>query len=324
MGAINTVLSSTLETPRARKELIFAQLRATVLSSFLMEKKRVELEDGGFEITQPLVIGRNNNIAAYSYYDELPVNQTSELTKLRYGFARVAGTVIISNQEEDENRGQSEVVKIAKAKIEALKVSIAERFGGEYFYGIGAGKNPNGLGLLIPDDPTTGTVGGIDRATNEYWRTLSYQFNNTLDKTNISQAFRAVFLDMKAGKEEKPDGIIAGRNIYEMYADFLESKSSLAAATFGTLTSTADFGFEALKYGHVPVMYDPNCPDDKAYFINTRYLKLHVLRHVNMKVSKLSAPWIMDASGTRITWQGQLCLWKADRTQAVINNAAAA
>ena len=324
MGAINTVLSSTLETPRARKELIFAQLRATVLSSFLMEKKRVELEDGGFEITQPLVIGRNNNIAAYSYYDELPVNQTSELTKLRYGFARVAGTVIISNQEEDENRGQSEVVKIAKAKIETLKVSIAERFGGEYFYGIGAGKNPNGLGLLIPDDPTTGTVGGIDRATNEYWRTLSYQFNNTLDKTNISQAFRAVFLDMKAGKEEKPDGIIAGRNIYEMYADFLESKSSLAAATFGTLTSTADFGFEALKYGHVPVMYDPNCPDDKAYFINTRYLKLHVLRHVNMKVSKLSAPWIMDASGTRITWQGQLCLWKADRTQAVINNAAAA
>ena len=324
MGAINTVLSSTLETPRARKELIFAQLRATVLSSFLMEKKRVELEDGGFEITQPLVIGRNNNIAAYSYYDELPVNQTSELTKLRYGFARVAGTVIISNQEEDENRGQSEVVKIAKAKIETLKVSIAERFGGEYFYGIGAGKNPNGLGLLIPDDPTTGTVGGIDRSTNEYWRTLSYQFNNTLDKTNISQAFRAVFLDMKAGKEEKPDGIIAGRNIYEMYADFLESKSSLAASTFGTLTSTADFGFEALKYGNVPVMYDPNCPDDKAYFINTRYLKLHVLRHVNMKVSKLSAPWIMDASGTRITWQGQLCLWKADRTQAVINNAATA
>ena len=324
MGAINTVLSSTLETPRARKELIFAQLRATVLSSFLMEKKRVELEDGGFEITQPLVIGRNNNIAAYSYYDELPVNQTSELTKLRYGFARVAGTVIISNQEEDENRGQSEVVKIAKAKIETLKVSIAERFGGEYFYGIGAGKNPNGLGLLIPDDPTTGTVGGIDRSTNEYWRTLSYQFNGSLTSSNISQAFRAVFLDMKAGKEEKPDGIIAGRNIYEMYADFLESKSSLAASTFGTLTSTADFGFEALKYGNVPVMYDPNCPDDKAYFINTRYLKLHVLRHVNMKVSKLSAPWIMDASGTRITWQGQLCLWKADRTQAVINNAATA
>ena len=321
MGAINSVLASTLESPRIKKELIFAQLRSTALATFLMEKKRVELEDGGYEITQPLVIGRNENIVSYGYYDELPVEQTNELTKVRYGFSRVAGTVIVSQQEEDENMGESAVVKIVDAKLETLKQSISERFGGEFFYGIGAGKNPNGLGLLIPDDPTTGVVGGIDRAENEYWRTLSYQFNGELDSTNISQAFRAAFLDMKAGKSEKPDGIIVGRTIYEMYSDFLESKSSLAAASFGVLTGTADYGFEALKYGNVPVMYDPNCPDEKAYLINTKYLKLHVMRHVNMKVTQLNAPWIMDASGTRITWEGQLCLWKADRTQAVINNA---
>lgn len=321
MGAINTVLATTLETPKAKGELIFAQLRATVLGSFLFEKKRIDYEDGGYEVTNPLVIGRNPNVTSFSYYDELPVNQTNELTKVRYGFSRVAGTVIVSNQEEDENMGKSMVAKIVEAKLETLKLSIAERFGGQYFYGLGTGKDPNGLGLLIPDDPTTGTVGGIDRATNEYWRTLSYQFNGSLNSSNISQAFRAAFLDMKAGKQEKPDGIICGRSIFEMYSDFLESKSSLAAAGFNVLTGTADFGFEALKYGNVPVMYDPNCPDEKAYLINTKYLRLHVLKHVNMKVSKLSAPWIMDASGTRITWEGQLCLWKADRTQAVINNA---
>lgn len=321
MGAINSVLCSTLETPYMRKQLIFAQLRATVLSSFLMEKKRIVFEDGGHEITNPLVVGRNPNVTSYSYYDELPVNQTEELTKVRYGFSRVAGTVIVSQQEEDENMGERAVVKIVDAKLETLKISIAERFGGEYFYGLGTGKNPNGLGLLIPDDPTEGVVGGIDRASHDYWRTLSYQFNGSLTKDNISQAFRAAFLDMKAGKQEKPDAIIVGRSIFEMYSDFLESKSSLAATGFGTLTGTADYGFEALKYGHVPVLYDPNCPDDKAYLINTKYLRLHVMRHVNMKVSKLSAPWIMDANGTRITWEGQLCLWKADRTQAVINNA---
>ena len=149
MGAINSVLCSTLETPYMRKQLIFAQLRATVLSSFLMEKKRIVFEDGGHEITNPLVIGRNPNVTSYSYYDELPVNQTEELTKVRYGFSRVAGTVIVSQQEEDENMGERAVVKIVDAKLETLKVSIAERFGGEYFYGLGTGKNPNGLGLLM-------------------------------------------------------------------------------------------------------------------------------------------------------------------------------
>lgn len=320
MGAINSVVVTTLETPKARKELIFAQLRSNVLSAFMMQKKRIVFEDGGREITNPLIVGRNPNIAAYSYYDELPVSQTDEFSKVRYDFARIAGTVIISKQEEDENMGKQAVVKIAKAKLENLRVSLQEKFGQEYMYGLGIGKNPNGLGLLIPDDPTTGVVGGIDRAENEYWRTATYQMAGSMNSTNISKIFRGVFLDAKAAEEGKFDGIIVGRNIYDMYADFLESKSSLAAQDFSKLTGKADFGFDSLNFRGVPVMYDPNCPADKAYFINTKYLRLHVMRHVNMKVEKLEAPWTMDASGTRITWEGQLCLWKADGTQAVLNN----
>ena len=217
--------------------------------------------------------------------------------------------------------GEQAVIKIAKAKLENLKVSLREKFGQDYMYGLGLGKNPNGLGLLIPDDPTTGVVGGIDRATNPYWRTGTYQMAGSMDSTNISKVFRGVFLDAKAAEEGKFDGIIVGRNICDMYADFLESKSSLAAQDFSRLTGKADFGFDQLNFRGVPVMYDPNCAPDKAYFINTKYLRLHVMRHVNMKVAKLEAPWVMDASGTRITWEGQLCLWKADGTQAVLNNA---
>lgn len=132
MGAINSVICTTLEKPYTRKELIFAQLRSTVLSAFLMQKKRIVFEDGGREITNPLVVGRNPNIAAYSYYDELPVQQTNEFSKVRYGFARIAGTVIVSQQEEDENMGEQAVIKIAKAKLENLKVSLREKFGQDY------------------------------------------------------------------------------------------------------------------------------------------------------------------------------------------------
>lgn len=321
MGAINSVLCTTLERPMTRKELIFAQMRSNVLTAFLMEKKRITMENGGHEITYPLIVGRNPNVTSYQYYDELPVNRTDEFTKIRYNFARVAGTVIVSQQEEDENMGEEAVIKIVEAKLEVLKQSISDRFGQDYFYGIGAGKDPNGLGLLIPDDPTQGVVGGIDRAENSYWRTLSYQFGGMLTKDNISKAFRAVFMDSKATENGKFDGIICGRKIFDMYSDFLEDKAQLAAPSTQPLTGVADWGFEALRYRNTPIMHDPNCPDDKAYFINTKYLRLHVMKNVNMKVSKLDAPWVMDASGTRVTWEGQLCLWKADGTQAVINNA---
>ena len=68
----------------------------------------------------------------------------------------------------------------------------------------------------------------------------------------------------------------------------------------------------------IPIVYDEDCAVNKAYFINSKYLRLHILKGVNMKVKDLSAPWDTDASGQRIVWQGQFCLWKAFRTHAVV------
>ena len=39
-----------------------------------------------------------------------------------------------------------------------------------------------------------------------------------------------------------------------------------------------------------------------------------------MKVKELSAPWTQDVIGRRMVWQGQMCLWKAHRTQCVVTD----
>jgi hypothetical protein len=57
-----------------------------------------------------------------------------------------------------------------------------------------------------------------------------------------------------------------------------------------------------------------------VYFINSKYLRLHMLKGVNMRVKQLTAPWNMDVTGSRIVWQGQYCLWRAYRTHAVVIN----
>jgi len=81
-----------------------------------------------------------------------------------------------------------------------------------------------------------------------------------------------------------------------------------------------DLGFSGVKHQNIPMMYDEDCPVNKAFFVNSKYLRLHVLKHVNMKVKELVAPWTIDASGRRIVWQGQWCMWKAFRTHAVLIN----
>ena len=316
---IESVLHATLE--KSRKKLMFAAVKANAFYAYAMANDKVEYENGGREISNPLIVGRNPNVTSYEYYDELPVARTNEFNTVRYGWARVAGSVIISDQEVDENRGETEIFKILKGKMQVLEESIKEKFQ-SYLYGAGTGKDPNGLALLVPDNPQTGVVGGIDRSTEKHWRTMSKNYSGSLTAGNIEEEFDDILLDMKQGKNEKPDLILCGRNIYKMYRKAVREKLSILADGTYAGKKMYDLGFDGVSFGGITMIYDEDCPADKAYFLNTTYLRMHVLSHVNMKVKELSAPWVQDVVGRRIVWQGQMCLWKADRTQCVISNAA--
>jgi len=314
--ALATILNSMLQ--KSRRKLIFASMRSNALVAWAFANDRVEYEDGGYQISNPLTVGRNPNVASYEYYDQLPVAQTNEFLTVNYFWSRVAGTVIISDQEEDENKGEAMIFKLLKAKMDVLEESIKEKFS-DYLYAAGGGTDPLGLASLIPDDPTTGTLGGVNRATETQWRTSSYNFAGALNATNIEEAFDDVLLDLTL-KGEGPDVILVGRNIWRLYRAAVRDKTVINLGESPNGKRMVDLGFGGMQHQKIPMLYDEDCPVNKAYFINSKYLRLHMLKGVNMKVKSLSAPWDTDASGSRIVWQGQWCLWRAYRTHGVINN----
>ncbi len=309
---LDTVLNSVLT--QSRKKLVMAYMKSNALVAWMFAANRVELESGGKDITNPLVIGRNPNVTSYSYYSALPVAQTNEFNTVSYGWSRVAGTVIISDQEQDENNGETAIFKLLKAKMEVLENSIQEKFS-VFAYGNGPGLDPFGLDTMIPDNPTTGTVGGINRATETYWRPSAYDFAGTLNSTNIEEAFDDVLLDVTL-KKERPDVIIAGRDIYRTYRQAVRDKLVINLSEIKK--DMVDLGFSGIAHDKIPIIYDEDCPVGKAFFINSTYMRLHMLRGVNMKIKELAAPWTVDAIGRRVVWQGQLCMWRAYRTHAVV------
>lgn len=314
--SVATVLHSTLT--KSRKKLIMASIKSNALMAWVFANDRVEFEDGGYNITNPLTIGRNPNVASYRYYQQLPVNQTNEFETVEYGYSRVAGSVIISDQEEDENQGAAAIFKLMKEKMNVLEESIKEKFS-QYLYATGGGTDPLGLGTLIPSAPTTGTVGGINRATQTQWRTSAYVFAGAMDATNIEEVFDDVLLDLTL-KGDRPTIILCGRNIYRMYRQAVRDKLTIELSEGKAGKRMFDLGFEGVSHNGIPILYDEDCPVSTAYFINDKYLRLHVLKHVNMKVKELTSPWNVDASGSRVVWQGQWCMWRAFRTHAVLTN----
>lgn len=308
-----TILASTLS--RSRKKLIMASVKANVLYAWFFASKRVETEDGGRDITNPITLGRNPNITSMQYYDQIPVAQTNEFDTLSYGWARVVGTVIISEQEQDENKGETMIFKLMKAKMEVLEESIKEKFS-SYLYGAGVGTDPNGLAILVPDDPTVGTLAGMSRATQIQWRNSSYDFTGQIDSTTIEEALDDIIMDLKS-KDDKPDIILMGRNWYRTYKAAIRDKVTMPFAANANGKRMIDLGFDGVSHEGVTIMFDEDCPVNKMYVLNSKYLRLHMLKGVNMRVKNLNSPWDMDAVGNRITWQGQLCNWKQYRTHAV-------
>lgn len=314
--SVATVLHSTLT--QSRKKLIMASIKSNALQAWAFANDRVEFEDGGYNITNPLTVGRNPNIASYRYYDQLPVAQTNEFDTVEYGWSRVAGSVIISDQEQDENRGDSAIFKLMTAKLDVLEQSIKERFS-LYMYSAGGGTDPLGLATLIPTNPNTGTLGGINRATQTQWRTSAYIFGGAVDATNIEEVFDDLLMDLTL-KGDRPSVFLVGRNMYRMYRQAVRDKMTLPLSQGSAGKRMFDLGFEGVMHNNIPIMYDEDCPVNYTYIINDKYLRLHMLKHVNMKTKELVAPWNTDAVGSRIVWQGQWCLWKAFRTHGVITN----
>jgi hypothetical protein len=315
-GTLNTIIHSMLD--KSRKKLIMASIKSHALVAWAFANNQVEIETGGANITNPLIFGRNPNVTSMQYYDTVPMAQTDEFNTAGYGWSRVVGSLIMSDQEEDENKGPEAIFKLLTAKLDVLEESIQDKFN-SYLYGAGGGTDPNGLANLIPDDPTTGTLGGISRVTETQWRTSAYQFGGNLDATNIEEAFDDVLMDLKL-KNDKPNIMITGRNMMRTYRQAVRDKLVINMADTKSGKAMYDLGFEGVSHNGIPMVYDEDCGVNRVYFINSKYLRLHILKGVNMKVKELVAPWNLDAIGRRVVWQGQWCLWRAFRTHAVLRN----
>ncbi len=322
MATLDTVVNAMLT--RSRAKLIMASAISGTVSAYLHAKKRVIVEDGGPQISNPLIVGLNPNVTSMQYYDQVPVNQTNEFTTVSYNMSRVVGSLIISDQEDDENQGRAVIFKILKGKIMALDESISRQFAA-YHTSVGTGTDPNGLGNLIPADPTTGTVGGISLASEAQWRSSSYNFNSTLTPENIEEAFDDIVeLDLNRSSDgqtsPKPTVIFAGRNIYRMHKAAARDKTVIQLNETGTGKKLINLGIVGTTHNGIPLLFDEKLSANVAYFINEEYLTLHVLRGVNMKIKQLVAPWDTDAIGRRVVWEGQLCTWRQYRTHAFLTN----
>lgn len=258
----DALLSTTLA--KYRDQLTDNVFTARPLTYFLTDKGRIRMIDGGTKIIEPLIYGQNSTVASYSGYDTIGLTAQTGITAAEFEWKQYAASIAISGIEEAKNNGDSAILNLLEAKVMQAEESLREGFN-TMFFGDGTGnsaKDWNGLGNLVS---TTGTVGGINRATagNEYWRSYAESTAAALTLAQMNTAYNSVSIG-----NDHPDMILTTQTLYEKY------ESLLTPALRYTDTKTADAGFQNLLFKAAPVTFDTGCTAGVMYFLNSKYLTL--------------------------------------------------
>ena len=303
---------------RSRKKLILAATLAGGIQTYLAAKNRIKMEDGGPLITNPLIVGSNPNVGTARYYDTVPVDETNELTTVLYQMTRLVGTLIMSDQEGDENQGDAVIVKILTAKIEALDHAIKKKQR-QFAASLNTGSDPLGLPNLFPSDPTSGTVGNINLANEPLFRPSAYNFAGGLDQGNIEEALDDILLDL-THDGESPTVFFVGRNLFRMHRAAARDKTQIQLSDTGFGKQLINLGIKGTTHQGIPMIYDEIMDPNAMYVVNENFMYMHILKSANMKVKELTAPWNVDAIGRRYIMEYQYCSWNNYRTHAYVSN----
>lgn len=276
----------------------------------LKEKGKVKPVSGGRNIVQELEYAENGTFKYYSGYETLDISPSDVLTAAEFDYKQAAVAVSISGLEQLQNSGPDAIIDLLESRISnaerTMKNNIAA---GVYADGTGSGgKEIGGLQLLVADSPSTGTVGGINRANYSFWRNISYDATTdggaAATSTNIQDYMNAVYVQLCRGTD-KPDLIVADNNYFKLYWSSLQSIQRITNSKLG------EAGFENLKFMGADVVLDGgqggDCPTNHMYFLNTNYI--HYRPHKDRDMVPLDPERFstnQDAMVKLIAWAGNM------------------
>jgi hypothetical protein len=270
----------------------------------------IKLKTGGESIQQQLAYAENSTFQYYSGYETLDVSASDTLTSASYDWKQAAVNITISGLERRQNSGEAQIIDLVTSRTQVAMMTMANNINvGLYSDGTGSsGKQIGGLQLIVADDPTTGTVGGIDASTQTFWRNVAYDATTdggaAVSASNIIKYMNTVYNQLTRGTD-KPNLIVADQNYYNFYQQALQSIQRVNVNE-GAVAKMASSGFATLDYLSVPVVLDNDIPPNHMYFLNTNYLEFCVHENANFTPGEMDKPINQDAMVMPILFMGNL------------------
>lgn len=309
------ILTTTLES--RNKEFADNVTNNNALLARLNQKGNVKNATGGNVILEELEYAENSTFQFYTGYEVLDISPSDVFTAAEFDWKQGSVNVTASGLEvEVQNTGKEAVIPLLEKRITNAKRTAANNMSTSvYSDGTGSsGKELTGLQAIIADDPTSGTVGGIDRsdALNTFWRNQTSGDATLATAANVRTEMQAMWLETKRGRDTV-DLISTDQTLYSLFWDSLTDIQRIAS------DSEATAGFESLKYVTADVIYDGDSgiAASHMYFLNTDYIYLRPHSNRNWVPMDKKSSVNQDAMVVPLVWAGNLTCSNAARQGVV-------
>lgn len=278
----------------------------------LKQRGNIKTADGGRTIVQELFYAENSTYQRYSGSEVLNTSASDVITAAEFDWKQAAVAVTWNGLEVDvQNTGASQVLDLLDSRITNAEQTMENGIATDCYSDgtASSGKQIGGLQLLVADDPTTGSVGGISRVNWGFWRNQKFRGStdggSATTSANIQRYMNKLYLKLIRGRD-KPDLIVADNSHYELYLNSLQTIQRI------TNTEMASAGFTNIEYMGAPVVPDGGIgggtPSKHMYFLNTKYI--HYRPHKNRNMVPLDGVRSInqDASVKHIVFAGNMTL----------------
>jgi len=309
-SAISDIIATTIQS--RSKSIADNVTKNNALLARLNQRGNVKTFSGGSTIFQELSFAENGNAGFYSGYDLLPISAQDVISASEWSIKQLACPVVISGLEQLQNSGKEAMIDLLEARINVAEATMANRLAQSiYSDGTGSGgKEIVGLNAIVASTNTSGTVGGIDRATWTFWQNKKYDFSdNSLTPPFTAAQFQnglnTLWASLTRGSD-RPDFVVLDTTYWSNYTTSLQAQQRFTDPSVGNL------GFPSLKFMDADVVLDGGiggfCPANTGFMLNTKYLFMRPHKDRNMVSLSPNKRYAtnQDAETTILAWAGAM------------------
>ena len=246
-SSITDIIATTIQSRSG--ELADNVMDNNPLLQRLKTRGNVRPFSGGNVILEEIMYNDSttNNTNSYSGFEVLNIAPNSPISAAQFAITQYASAVTMSGLEMLQNSSKEQIIDLLEGRIKVAEAQLMNRIDTDmYLDGTGnGGKNITGLAAAVPDAPTSGTYGGIDRSTWSFWQSKKYSGTtdggSAVSASNIIQYMTTLSLRLVRGND-KPDLFIADNNYYGLYVNALQAIQRV------TSEQSAGSGFASLKF----------------------------------------------------------------------------